>query len=397
MLAPVGNPVSFERINAALPTFDGYEAVYVNSGTAALTLALMVAKRQAGEQRAEVIIPAYACPDLVTGCIGAKVTPVLCDIGADDPGYDLEQLKSLLSERTLAVIAVNFLGIRDRLDEIDALAKQCGALLIEDDAQWYPEDESMLRGAMVITSFGRGKPASILGGGALLVCEELAQAHQDIFTAYRDSPVQSLRQRWQYMARVFAYNVCLNPSVYGLVTRLPGLDIGATVYKPPQPVTTMPASMRALLAGNIQKYVKTGREVEYAYREQLEDWSDERVNLPVRLSARAARLLRYPLLLKDKTVRDEMLEALDRRGLGASAMYRCHLTETRGVPLEFIGTGSGEVSADNRNAAMFADRLLTLPVHEFVRRIEVMKICTVLGNTMKFKTLLHELLGDEKP
>jgi len=262
MLAPVGNPVSLRQNDEALPAFEGYEAVFVNSGTAALTLALMVAKRQTGKQRSEVIIPAYGCPDLVTACVGADVTPVLCDIGADDPGFDLEQFKSLLSERTLAVIAVNFLGIRDRLDEIDALATQSGALLIEDDAQWYPEDESLLRGAMVITSFGRGKPASILGGGALLVRDELAHACKDLLSGYRDAAGESVLQRWQYYARVAAYNVCLNPSVYGLVARVPGLAIGATVYKPPQPVTAMPVLMRALLAGNIERYLQRDRVVE---------------------------------------------------------------------------------------------------------------------------------------
>lgn len=379
MLAPVGNLIFLKPADAALPVFDGYEAVYLNSGTAALTLALRVAKQQAGEQRTEVIIPAYACPDLITACAGAGVTPVLCDIGAGDPGYDLEQLKSLLSDRTLAVVAVNFLGIRDRLDEIDALAGQCGAVLIEDDAQWYPEDASLLRGAMVITSFGRGKPASILGGGALLVRDEIAQACNDRLSGYRDAADESDMHRWQYLARAFAYNVCLNPRVYGLVARLPGLAIGRTVYKPPQPVTAMPASTRALLVGNIERYLQSDRGVEQAWREQLEDRGEERVNLPVRLSDRAGRMLRYPLLLKDKAARDEMLEALNRQGLGASALYQRPLTEIQGVPLEIIGAGSGGVPVDYRNAVVFADRLLTLPVHEFVSGEDVERIGGIVG------------------
>jgi dTDP-4-amino-4,6-dideoxygalactose transaminase len=384
MLAPVGNSISLNSADAALPVFDGYEAVLVNSGTAALTLALRVAKQQAEEQRTEVIIPAYACPDLITASAGAGVTPVLCDIGAGDPGYELEHLKSLLSERTLAVIAVNFLGIRDRLDEIDALANHCGAVLIEDDAQWYPEDESLLRGAMVITSFGRGKPASIHGGGALLVRDEIAQACNNILSGYRDAVGVRGLQRWQYLAKVVAYNICLNPSVYGLVARLPGLAIGATVYKPPQPVTAMPATMRALLAGNIERYLLSRRAVEQAWREQLDDQGEERVNLPVRLSARAGRMLRYPLLLKDKAARDEMLEALNRQGLGGSAMYQRPLTGIQGVPLEIIGAGSGGAPVDYRNAAVFADRMLTLPVHEFVMQSEVMKIRAILEITTKY-------------
>ena len=377
MLAPVGNRVCIRRNDEALQAFEGYEAVFVNSGTAALTLALRIAKRQAGEPRTEVIIPAYGCPDLVTACVGAGVTPVLCDIGADDPGFDLEQLQALLSERTLAVIAVNFLGICDRLDEINALATQSGALLIEDDAQWYPEDESLLRGDLVITSFGRGKPASILGGGALLVRDELAHACKDLLSSYRDAAGESPLQRWQYYARIATYNVCLNPSIYGLVARLPGLAIGATVYKPPQPVTAMPAVLRSLLPENIRRYTQGDRVVENHYRQCIDERSGGLVNLPVRLQERAGRLLRYPVLLADKTERDVRLKTLNREGLGASAMYRRPLWEIDGVPPEVMAPAGGA-----GNASRFADRLLTLPVHEFVRQNEAMRIRDILEVTM---------------
>ena len=113
MLAPVGNSITTDTSDASTIQFEGYRTILVNSGTAALTLALRIASDASASNKQEVIIPAYACPDLVTACIGAGLTPVLCDINKNDPCYDLPMLESLVSNNTLAVMAINFLGIRE--------------------------------------------------------------------------------------------------------------------------------------------------------------------------------------------------------------------------------------------------------------------------------------------
>ena len=213
MLSPVGNAISLQSLEKDIQAFDNYHHKLLNSGTSALTLSLLIAKLEWGENRKEVIIPAYCCPDLVTACIAANVTPVLCDIGFGDPGYDLNMLESLMTENTLAVIAVNFLGIRERLEEIHELTASKKVALIEDDAQWFPETTTKypLKGDLVCLSFGRGKPVSLLGGGAILIKSDIWIAHKSRIDQYITTPRSSYRLHPTYLLTVMAYNVCLLP------------------------------------------------------------------------------------------------------------------------------------------------------------------------------------------
>ena len=54
------------------------------------------------------------------------------------------------------------------------LADAAGAVLIEDSAQAFPRDGGgdFWQGDLVVLSFGRGKPVSLLGGGAVLYRDE---------------------------------------------------------------------------------------------------------------------------------------------------------------------------------------------------------------------------------
>src|SRR5580700_2083909 len=177
-LPPSGNQIVLSSQSGCLPVFEGYRSVWLSSGTAALALALMLCRRRHPEViQPEVILPAYACPDLVAAAVYTGVRPTLADVDAADPGFNLTSLQMMLSPNTIGVVAVNFLGIQERLPELRNLLKAWpAAALIEDDAQWYPEKTggAGLQGDLVCLSFGRGKPVSLLGGGALLVREALA-------------------------------------------------------------------------------------------------------------------------------------------------------------------------------------------------------------------------------
>jgi dTDP-4-amino-4,6-dideoxygalactose transaminase len=78
------------------------------------------------------------------------------------------------------------------------------------------------------------------------------------------------------------------------------------------------------------------------------------IDLPAALDRDRHPLLRYPILV-EQADRDACVRRLDRAGLGASVFYGRALAQLPGVP---------EVeTASTPNAARFAARLLTLPVH----------------------------------
>lgn len=350
-LPPAGEPVLLGIQSREVPEFADYTAIWVNSGTAALALSLLAARRRSpAVAQPEVVLPAYCCPDLVAAARYADVTPVLADIANDDPGFDLASLQRVLSPRTIAVVAINFLGIRERLGNLrDLLSEYPAAVLIEDNAQWFPARGDELVGDAVCLSFGRGKPVSLLGGGALLLRGALAQIdlHAAIAPCTGESAALRLKLR--------AYNLLLQPSLYGLLSRNPLLQLGRTVYKQLDSIAAMDRQRSELLASNIQAHMERGS----IAAARINEFVPAAINLPARLGGRVHRLLRYPLLCEDGRQRDDLLQRLRRAGLGATAMYRSTLPQIEGVP--HLAAQGGFPGAEE-----FAGRLLTLPTHSGV-------------------------------
>ena len=135
-------------------------------------------------------MPAYACPDLVSAAKYAGVKPVLVDFEHDRPWMSVDEIKGVVSEKVIAIVAVNFLGIPERMQAIRGVADEYDALVIEDSAQAFPvsPDTNFWKGDIVIVSFGRGKPVSLLGGGALLLrLDQLAEAKKVFDTTRKQS------------------------------------------------------------------------------------------------------------------------------------------------------------------------------------------------------------------
>jgi dTDP-4-amino-4,6-dideoxygalactose transaminase len=367
-LPPTGNAIAVRRSSgSALQWPAGYgRPVFVNSGTAALALALSVARLQRPEiKMPEVILPGYGCPDLVAAAKFAGLRPVLADIGGHDPGYDFASLQQVLNANTVAVVAVNFLGIAERLRELrELLQRWPQAALIEDNAQWFPEplNTAQLCGDSVCLSFGRGKPVSLLGGGALLLREN----YIDALLADLIKPAAAVGPLYTVKLRV--YNALLSPYLYGAINRNPLLHLGQTVFKPLSAIAAMDEQRHALLSVNIEQYLQRNTPAAAWLQAEL----PARLDLPAQLAGRSARLLRYPLLCSDARERDEYLQQLQRAGLGATALYQRILPEVQGIG------DSVEVRVPLTGARLFAERLLTLPLHAGVSASDVQRMTAVV-------------------
>jgi len=108
------------------------DAVAVSSGTAALHLALRVLEISSDD---EVIIPAYVCTAPLLAVRYAGATPVLCDVDPDSGLMTADHLRTVVTKRTRAVIAVHLFGRAAPIDDIMSLAADHGLFVIEDCAQ----------------------------------------------------------------------------------------------------------------------------------------------------------------------------------------------------------------------------------------------------------------------
>jgi dTDP-4-amino-4,6-dideoxygalactose transaminase len=110
-------------------------AVAVNSGTAALHLALEAVGIKSGD---EVIVPTmtFTATAEVVLYLGAR--PVLVDSRADDLNIDVDRIEAAISSNTKAIIPVHIAGRPCSMDQILAIAQRHDLRVIEDAAHALP-------------------------------------------------------------------------------------------------------------------------------------------------------------------------------------------------------------------------------------------------------------------
>lgn len=400
-LPPVGNPVNLHvaeqrpcqqgQADSLASLFPCYQIQYYASGTAALAAAIIAvikAKDGAAAAAAEVIIPAYACPDLVSALLFAGAKPVLVDFEVDRPWFDLTKLTSAITEKTVAIVGVDLFGINERWPQLQVLAKQKGIVLVEDSAQYFPGGHNLKykqqpgqqdwQGDLVVLSFGRGKPVSLLGGGAVLT------KNTSLFEQLPKPPriTTNLSQRIKFVLKARAYNAMISPFLYWLPQVLPFLHLGETRYHALTGIEALDEERYHLLMSNISRYLG---DTEAAARcekiSSMLDSLDKINNLPRMCFIEGnRRLLRYPLLLEVES-RDRVYRKLKQAGLGVSVMYPTSLPRITGLA-HILDNKQGGNEQSFPNAEMFASRILTLPTHLSVGEKDIKKMKVILRDTV---------------
>jgi len=375
-LPPVGNPIQLASHIAPevvfSDVFTSNEVYLYDSGTMALAAALVAIREYRSVSSPEVLLPAYACPDLISAVLYAGLTPVLVDLVPDRPWMDLGKLRQLIGPNTVAVIAAHFLGLPEHLQDIRSVLDGTDVMLVEDSAQLFPRSrtDAVWQGDMVVLSFGRGKPVSLLGGGAVISRHSSLATLLPEGVAARLESTLGLAPNWKFKLKVRAYNALLSPLGYGALKHAPFLHLGATVYKPLQRISPFDKERVAMLATNIIAYQQTNRQVQVWISEMLNATAEDLIlDLPsVAAVPSTVPLLRYPVLFKDQYRRDRVHDALSRAGLGASKMYESPLPQIEGLG-NILSEGDGYPTATN-----FSKRLLTLPCHLSVQQQHVEKM-----------------------
>ena len=108
-------------------------AVALNSGTSALWVGLMGLGIGPGD---EVIVPGFTFIASIASIIYARAVPVLAEV---DRTFNLDpaDVEQKITPRTKAIMVVHLLGNLARMDELSAIARRHGLLLLEDCAQAF--------------------------------------------------------------------------------------------------------------------------------------------------------------------------------------------------------------------------------------------------------------------
>ena len=172
------------EIESVLANYLGVKhCISTSNGTDALLAALMASGVSEGD---EVITPAFSYIAAAESIKILGATPIYIDVDRNNFNIDVNQLQSLLSDKTKAIIAIDLFGQSADYNAIDAVLDSSHITVIEDAAQSfgarYHQRKAGSLADISTTSFFPTKPLGCFGdGGAIFTNNtQLAQVLREI-------------------------------------------------------------------------------------------------------------------------------------------------------------------------------------------------------------------------
>lgn len=347
------------------PFFPRHHTLLLNSGKSSLALLFRYLK-QTGRGR-RVCLGAYNCPEIISAAQYSGLDVRLLPI--DDRSLRLTDSAIERLDVGDILVLTNLYGIYDLFD-----GKLPPSTVVVDDASqaalgFEQGDRVGSRSNFGVLSFGRGKALAGAGGGALLVHSsewELMSQEGSGYHLIRGGLVSDL-------AKTTLLWMLEHPLFYRFPVSLPQLGLGAVHFEralEPQSATEYMAAV-ALAKLELSSYwAKVMRANSLRWSEGLASLGFETpFDLRGGRENEGCVPIRFPLLLDSGEQRDRVWQKLARGGKGASLSYMKALYEMPG-----LGEILGDAVVRDRElskAGQVASRLLTLPVHPYVRRSDI--------------------------
>jgi dTDP-4-amino-4,6-dideoxygalactose transaminase len=225
--------------------YDAKSVLVCGSGTQALTIAIREARKRV-DPASPIALPAFSCFDVASAAVGADVRVSFYDLDPDTLGPDLSSLERVFRAGAAIAVIAPLYGLPVDWTALAALARQYGAVLIEDAAQgngarWQGRPLGTL-GEIATLSFGRGKGWTGGNGGAVLTRNDSAALAGNLPEpdfSHEAATAVALAAQWAFA----------RPEVYAIPRSIPGLGLGETIYRAPVHETSITrAAADALLA-----------------------------------------------------------------------------------------------------------------------------------------------------
>jgi dTDP-4-amino-4,6-dideoxygalactose transaminase len=151
-------------------TLGTHRALLTNSATDALEMAALLLEIKPGD---EIIMPSFTFVSTANAFVLRGGIPVFVDVDANTLNIDVNLIEAAISEKTKAVLIMNYAGVSCDIEKVQNLTKKYGLFLIEDAAQSilakYRDKFLGTFGDLSCISFHGTKNISCGEGGALLI------------------------------------------------------------------------------------------------------------------------------------------------------------------------------------------------------------------------------------
>lgn len=340
-----------------------------SSGRYALFLILKTIRKT--RPGAKVIVPAYTCPSVIRASRRAGFTPVFCDLKEGSFDFNFTQLEELIDAETAAVIAVNLCGLICDFNRLGKITRRRKIILIEDACQSlggsYHGAPSGSLGDFSFTSFGYSKNLAVGAGGAVFTDDQRYFHHlQNII----NPSVGNILQSRSHFIQWTLYCLLLHPRIYYLLRLLPYQFESENFELDPEREGRMPPGQVRLLAA-LLKYLAplTGKRRNNSRLLYQKLTPLKNIRLFPGASSPEGAALRFPLLCRDSARRKELRARLKAKGIEADPFYQLKKQKYFADPGRRFAVSCG-----------YAERILTLPTHGYLRGRDREGIATVFSS-----------------
>lgn len=393
MGVPVATPVDFDdlsagfkalmRPNGVLEAFSEQIRLHtraahvfaVNSGRAAIYITLKSLSQRSN--RKDVIIPAFICPSVAKAILKAGLNVVLCDITSDGFGIDPNALEKLLSSKSLAVIATHLFGYPSDLNIINELASKMGTIVIEDaaqafGAQWNKQPVGTLA-SVGIFSFGMAKVLSTLGGGLIIVNDDMFI--DDVRAFFEGLPCPDHWSQVIDLSKIALLSMLsrshhLGPFIYVWKKKFQRAsdldDFELQRYSPAQ------AAIAQRLVNRFEAITAVRRNNARQLERRLMGLTG--ITIPQVSRKSSPVYLRFPVVVDDVKVKGKLVKKLAQRGINISQMYD---------KKSFESVCSLASRIDHYPVTEYlCDRMVNLPTHSYLTARDISTMIDVFHDEL---------------
>ncbi len=346
-----------------------------SSGRAALWLALR-SLHKLHPDRDVVAVPAYACFSVPAAIVraGLKIFPIEVDPKTLD--FDPENLAAVPAEKLLCIVPCNLFGFPNDSSAVRNAARAKGAYVIDDAAQALgaTRDGKLAgtRGDVGIYSLGRGKSVGSVAGGLLVA--DSGEIAATIQSEQENLGASGTIDGGKLLLKMVSYSLLLHPRGYWIPNSLPFLKLGTTEFNPSFTAREMHPFSLALLEPLMDDLDRINR-VRRTNAKTITDalHGNSNFDCPGPGASSQPTFVRLPVVARDQVTRDRAIALLRDDGIGATAFYPNAICDIPGIEAHMSGQHFHRARAEE-----LSQRLLTLPVHPFVRPRDIDRMVEIL-------------------
>ena len=339
----IGNGTISKRVQEQVQQLFGVKHVLLTpSCTAALEMSMLALDIGPGD---EVIMPSFTFVSAANCVVLRGATPIFAEIKPDTLNIDPEDIRRCITPRTKVIMPMHYAGVGCDMDEIMKIAKEHNLYVVEDAAQGvdalYQDQYLGTIGDIGCYSFHGTKNITCGEGGAFLTNDDEIARKAEIIQEKGTNRAAFIK---------------------GRVDKYSWVSVGSSYV--------LSDLLAAVLEAQLVKRSDVKQARELIYNRYINDLSSlaarEIIQLPVIPDGRESNYHLFFFRVTDKDTRDELLDRLRKRGIGASFHY---------VPLHSSPFGKELIPVPESRGLSLTEKisngLIRLPIYPDLKPSEI--------------------------